>query len=592
MSDPTLVTQPAAQDSNTRSEGHQNGRMLGVVQYLPEEINTFEEQVRRFLAGEVDAQEFRAVRLKLGVYGQRQPGVQMYRVKIPYGRLTPEGLEALGYVAEHHTLLKRGHVTTRENVQFHFTQLTDSAEIMRHLGEVGGLTSREACGNTVRNVTACPLAGICPTEVFDPTPYIAAYVRYFVRHPLTQNFPRKWKTAFSACDHDGAIVPMHDLGFYARVRQENGVQRKGFEMHIGGGTSVQPLLAKKLFDFVPVEDFLRVSEAAMRIFNRSDELRKNKMKARIKVLIDRIGIDEFRRQVEEELKGEWASRDDNLASLMQVDPEEAEAPPHPDHYTPVPSNDEAFGEWLASNAVAQKQPGYYAVYVKVPLGNVSAEQFHALADIARRYTSGYVRTTQRQNLLLRWVPAESLYDVYLALKAINLAEPGANEFTDVVSCPGTESCSLGITTSMGMGEMLWGYLKELGIKDPLVRQIRINISGCPDGCGQHHVGNIGFHGAAMKNESGQIPAYEVFVGGSQVAPVRYGAHLKVKVPARRVPEAIKLMVESYVAGRRDGEKFNDFVDRVGPNAFEQLLAPLAVLPKLGPDTIQYYMDWN
>ena len=305
-----------------------------IIPVLPEEIDHFENEAKRFRSGDMDGAEFRAFRLRQGVYGQRQPDNQMMRVKVPLGRLTPDQLESLGRIARDYTPQKRGHITTRENVQYHFMNLDDAAEVMRTLGTTG-LGSREACSNTVRNVTSCPLTGVCPEEVFDPSPYAVAYIRNFVRRDFTHNMPRKWKTAFSGCTHDWVMTAIHDIGFHAVIREENGVERKGFRIVVGGGTSIQPLIAQELYDFVPVEDFLKVSEACLRVFNAADELRKNKMKARVKVLVNRIGIDAFREKVEQVMRDELADVTYDMDELSAGEYEEP-TPPPPADYPPFP----------------------------------------------------------------------------------------------------------------------------------------------------------------------------------------------------------------------------------------------------------------
>ena len=560
-----------------------------IIPVLSEEIDHFDNEAKRFRSGDLDAAEFRAFRLRQGVYGQRQPDNQMMRVKIPLGRMTPDQLETLGRIARDYTPLKRGHITTRENVQYHFVNLDDAAEVMRTLGATG-LGSREACGNTVRNVTSCPLAGVCADEVFDPSPYAVAYVRNFVRRDFTNNMPRKWKTAFSGCAKDCAMTAIHDIGFHSVIREVDGVERKGFRIVVGGGTSIQPLIAQELYDFVPVEDFLKVSEACLRVFNAADELRKNKMKARVKVLVNRIGIDAFREMVEKVMEEELADVTYDMDALMEGEDEPVVPPPAAD-YPPFPQDDAAFDRWLDSNVVRQKQDGYSAVFIKLRLGNVTDEQFFQLADISRDL-AGSIRMTPRQDMTLQWVPNNALHVLYEKLAAVGMADPGANELSDVVSCPGTESCSLGITSSQGLAGNLWDALSEYKAQDELARNIRINISGCPDGCGHHHLGNIGFHGAAIKVGNAQVPAYEVYIGGSQVEPVRIGHHLRVKVPSKRIEEAVKVIVDDYVANRNDGEIFNDYVDRVGAAPYEELLRPVSTVPELGRETIHYYIDWN
>ena len=560
-----------------------------VIPVIQEEIDHFEGEVKRFQSGELDAAEFRAFRLRQGVYGQRQPDKQMMRVKVPLGRMTPDQLDVLGAIARDYTPLKRGHITTRENVQYHFMNLDDAATVMRTLGETG-LGSREACSNAVRNVTSCPLTGVCPEEIFDPSPYAVAYVRQFVRQEYTHNMPRKWKAAFNGCTHDWVMTAIHDIGFHSVIREENGVERKGFRIVIGGGTSIQPLIAQELYDFVPVEDFLKVSEACLRVFNNADELRKNKMKARVKVLVNRVGIDEFRNMVEKVMREELADVTYDMDALTAGEYEEP-TPPPPTAYPATPTNDKDFDRWRDSNVIQQKQDGYSAVFIKLRLGNVTDEQFFQLADIAREL-AGSIRLTLRQDMVLQWVPNEGLYALYQKLSAVDMVEAGANELSDVVSCPGTESCALGITSSQGMAGNLWDALRDYKADDKLARAIRINVSGCPDGCGHHHMGNIGFQGAAMKNGSAQIPAYEVYMGGSQIAPVRIGKRLKVKIPSKRIEEAVHVIVDDYVENRKTDEIFNDYVDRIGVETYEGLLAPVSTVPPLDKDSIGYYIDWN
>ncbi|MSQ13993.1 MAG: nitrite/sulfite reductase [Dehalococcoidia bacterium] len=581
----TLVKEP-------RSGSGGNGRkFIEVLPYLPEEVDHFEDRTQAFLDGKADATEFRAFRLRQGVYGQRQPGVQMMRIKMPLGRLTAAQLEAVGRLARDFTETKRGHFTTRENVQLHFMKLEQSSEAIRILGEVG-LTTREACGNTVRNITGCPMQGVCSTEPFDVTPYAAAFGRFLVRHPVTQNMPRKFKPAFSGCDSDCAMTPMHDIGFIAKVQGG----RKGFKVVVGGGLSIMPRMAPTLYEFSPVEDFLRVSEAVVRVFNKSDELRKNRMKARIKVLVDRVGIEAFRTLVEEELKGDWAKKDFDLDTLGAMDDEEQEVRPGIPAAAVVKerAGDAGYREWKDSNVKPQKQPGYAVATIRVPMGNLTGDQFIALGKLVRDFAGDgpFIRTTFRQNLTFRWVRQAHLYALYLKLKEMGLGEAGADEIADVVSCPGTESCALGITASTLMGSYLTDFVKTMQITDPLARQVRINISGCPDGCGQHHLGNFGFQGAAMRNDSGQIPAYEVYIGGSQVQPIRVGHRLKTKVPSKRVPQAITMVMDEYMKGRKQGEIFNNWVDRMGVGYFEEMFTPLAEVPRMGRETIDLYIDYG
>ena len=563
-------------------------RSQSIIEIRPEEINDFELQVKRFQAGEWDETAFQAFRLKQGVYGQRQPDAQMLRIKVPFGGLTADQLDALGEGAAKFAPLHKGHVTTRENFQLHHIKIEDTPAFMRLIGDVG-LSTREACGNTVRNVTGCPMAGVCADEPFDVTPYAAAYTRYFVRHPFTQALPRKLKTAFSGCERDCAITAIHDMGFIPKIVDG----QFGFKVLTGGGTSIMPKIAPTLYEFVGVDEYLKVTEAVIRIFHRSDELRKNRMKARIKFLIARIGIDEFRDMVDEELKEPWAQKSFDPTSLLFIEDESKDAPVipsggyHTNGYLPD------FQQWVDSNVEAQKQDGYRVVTVKLPLGDIQAEQFHQLADLSRKYAGGRARITHQQNIAFRWVPEQALYEVWEELNRIGLGDSGAHEISDVVACPGTDSCKLGITSSMGLGRAVSDAIAEMETKDPLVKQMHVKMSGCPNGCGQHHIADIGFHGAASKAPGGQVPAYELFLGGSyDEGDARIGLRTKTKVPAKRMPEAVKRLVEFYQEQRNEGELFKDFAARLGAPAFEPILQEFKEVGELNRDTIDTYIDWD
>jgi len=558
-----------------------------IIEVLPEEISAFEEQVKRFQAGEWNDNDFMAFRLRQGVYGQRQADAQMFRVKVPFGGLTADQLDALGVVAERFAPLNKGHVTTRENFQFHHLKLEDAAEAMRVIGDVG-LSSREACGNTVRNVTGCAQAGVCAEEPFDVTPYAAAYSRYFVRHPYTQALPRKIKTAFSGCERDCAITSIHDMGFIPRIKDG----KRGFKVLTGGGTSIMPRLAPTLYEFIPVEEYLKVTEAVIRVFHSSDELRKNRMKARIKFLIDRIGIDEFRPMVEEEMKKAWAQRSFDPTPLLFLEDESKDAPSLDGTYA-ADGDAPEFEEWVESNVETQRQDGYHVVTVKLPLGDIQADQFHQLAELSRSHAGGRARITHQQNLAFRWVPEQALQEVWSELNRIGLGESGAHEISDIVSCPGTDSCKLGITASMGLGRAIEDTIAGMDTTDPLVRQMHVKMSGCPNGCGQHHIADIGFHGAAMKGPGGQVPAYELFLGGSyDNADSRLALRVKTKVPAKRMPEALRLVVDYYKEHRDADEPFKDFVQRVGPAVFEPILSELGDVPELDRESLHQYIDWD
>ena len=573
-------------------------KLPSVIQYKDEDILEYEEKTRSFRQGDINDIDFMSFRVRIGVYGQRQADSQMIRIKIPGGLLHADQLDALGEITERLAPLKKGHLTTRENIQIHHLKLEEAAEAMRILQGVG-LSTKEACGNTVRNVTACPLVGLDPQQAFDIQPYLGAYARRFVRRDFTHHMPRKIKTAFSCGDHDCAVTPMHDVGFIARTREENGHVRKGFKIVVGGGTSIQPLKAQTLYEFVPVEEFLKISEAALRVFNQTAWLRKNKMKARIKVLIHAEGIDSFREKVEEELRQDWAQDYPGVEDFLFEYDEQADAPELPADHLVGHEDDAAFQAWRETNVTPQREDGYNFVGVTVPQGDLTPDQFRALADIARSHAASTVRITAEQNLVYRWVPQGLLFEFHQALEAAGLGEDGMDRITDVTSCPGTDSCKLGITSSMGLNTAISNALKSPNgntelLSDPLIQKIHVKMSGCPNGCGRHHVADIGFHGAAMKGAGGQqVPAYEVFLGGSyEGGDVRYGVRPRGRIPAKRVKDALFDILRYYQEHRDEGEAFKDFTARVGKEPFEGVIASFAEVPALGRDTIDLYMDYD
>src|SRR5918998_1165046 len=413
--------------------------------------------------------------LEQDVYGQRQADVQMIRVKLPMGGLNPQQMEAFADGIEKYVPLRKGHITTRQNIQMHHVPLPEAAKLIRELGDAG-LSSREGCGNTVRNVTGDPWAGVCENELFDPTPYLGAYVRYFVRHPTTQLMPRKVKTAFTATDEDRAITGIHDIAYIPRI-------------------------APTLREFVTADDgeYLKVAEAVFRVYDRQDWLRPNRARARLKVFVDKYGIEELARQVDEELEGDWvAERDFDPTPLLFIDDEEGGAPPPPATYASPNGDGTEYERWAAVSVAPQRQAGFSTVQIKVVRGDLTPEQFRGLAEIMRKYSGGYARTTVHQNLLLRWVRDETTYEVWQALTALGLGDAGVDEINDVISCPGTDSCKLGITSSMGLNHAVRERVEAMNITDPLTRRVHIKMSGCPNGCSQHHIANIGFYGASIK----------------------------------------------------------------------------------------------
>ena len=523
----------------------------------------------------------------------------MIRVKLPFGGITPEQLERFADVIERYVPLNKGHVTTRQNIQMHHIPLPDAELAIRALGEAG-LSSREGCGNTVRNVTGDPWAGVAQDELFDLTPYAGAYVRYFVRHPTTQAMPRKIKTAFDASPGGRAISEIHDIAYRARIKQSDDPAHpgevRGVQMLVGGGTSIMPRKAPVLYEFVELEngDYLKIAEAVFRIFDRQDWLRVNRARARIKVFVDKFGIDELRRQVEEELRGDWvAERDFSIEHRLFLDDERESAPAPPTSYGSPNGDLSEFERFRGANVRAQKQEGFVTVEAKIVRGDLTPEQFRGLAQIVRDYSGGYARTTVQQNLVLRWVREESVYDVWRALSELGLGGAGAREINDVVSCPGTDSCKLGITSSMGLNKAIEERIEAMGISDPLTRAIHIKMSGCPNGCGQHHVGSIGFYGASIKVGEHTIPAYIPHVGGVfEGEGIEFGQRLKLRLPAKRVPEAIERWLRHYESTRAEGEEWRAFVERVGTPELEGLVKDLSLPVDFGLETMGQFIDWN
>ncbi len=566
-----------------------------VIPILQREYDDFKTEATKFLAGETEEDEFIKFRLKQGVYGQRQPDVQMIRVKLPFGGITPEQLESFADVIEKYVPLRKGHITTRQNIQMHHIPLPEVELAIRELGETG-LSSREGCGNTVRNVTGDPWAGVAKDELFDMTPYVGAYVRYFVRHPTTQAMPRKIKTAFDGSPQDRAISGIHDIAFRARAREIDGREVRGAEMLVGGGTSIMPRVAPALYDFVELDngEYLKIAEAVFRIFDRQDWLRVNRARARIKVFVDKYGIDELRRQVEEELEGEWVGeRDFSVEHTLFLDDERESAPAPPQSHGSPNGDLSEFERFRSTNVQEQKQDGFVTVEAKVTRGDLTPEQFRGLAQIVRDHAGGYARTTVQQNLLLRWVREECVYDVWRALSELGLGEPGSREIADVVSCPGTDSCKLGITSSMGLNQAVQERIESLQLDDELTRQIHIKMSGCPNGCSQHHVADIGFYGASIKVGEHTIPAYIPHVGGVyEGGEVSFGQRLKLRLPAKRVPEAIERWIRHYESERADGEAFGAFAKRVGTGELEGLVKDLSMPVDFGLETMNQFIDWN
>jgi sulfite reductase (ferredoxin) len=565
-----------------------------IIPIIEREFDDFDNEAEQFLGGRLAEDQFIGFRLKQGVYGQRQPDVQMVRIKLPFGGVTPEQMDMLATVVEKYAPLNKGHVTTRQNIQIHHVPLRDMESLIREISAVG-LSSREGCGNTVRNVTGDPWAGVAADEIFDPTAHGTAYVRYFVRHPTTQLMPRKIKTSFTGSEADRAISGIHDIAFLAR--EQEGV--KGFEVRVGGGTSIMARVAPTLYEFVEADngDYLKVAEAVFRIFDRQEWLRVNRARARIKVLVDKIGMDAFRELVDEELEGDWVAEREFGPELVErlrfAHDEEANAPEPP--LAPASPNGDRteFDRFVDANVEPQRQDGFNTVEVKIDRGDLTPEQFRGLGAIMREFSGGNARSTVQQNFVLRWVRDESLYDVWARLGELGLGEAGPREITDTVSCPGTDSCKLGITSSMGLNRAIKERVEAMEIEDELSKRIHIKMSGCPNGCSQHHIANIGFYGASLKVGGRQMPAYIPHIGGNyEGGEVIYGTRLKSRLPAKRVPEAVERWIRLYEGERAEGEEFNAFAERAGAERFEAEVKDLTMPAEFSLETMQQFIDWQ
>ena len=552
------------------------------------EIEEFEDWVERFLAQEIHDEKFKRFRLQHGIYGQRQKGVHMVRVKIPSGGLSPNQLLGLAELADRYSTGK-GHVTTRQDMQFHFVKLPDVPKAMRLLAGVG-LTTREACGNTVRNVTACHMAGVCPTELFDVIPFSKAVSRHLLRNPVCQSLPRKFKISFSGCQSSCGLAAIHDIGFIAEKRNSEGKTEYGFKVFVGGGLGSHPKLAKLYADFIPMQEVFPLCEAILKVFDREGD-RKTKSKARMKFVIERFGFEAFKEMVAAELKV--------LQALGKQYPALPKIEARQILHDPVSSgnghsNEPDFAVWKEMNVSRQPQPGYLAVQVKLRVGDISSAQLRALAPIAARYAAGQVRNTREQNMALHWVREEDVYALYKELCGIGLGDAGAEKVVDVVACPGTDSCNLGLTASMGLGRAISDELNaKLGDYADL-DGIRIRISGCPNSCGQHHISSIGFHGVGKKLHGKLAPHYQLHLGGVVDGNRAEVGAAKIKLPAKNIPAATLELLTLYRQERKEGESFVSFLDRAGREAVSRRLERFTDLPEpsLQPDGYRDYDSEN
>jgi sulfite reductase beta subunit-like hemoprotein len=573
-----------AQESLTR-EGFEASH----EQTVRTEIETFRERAAAFLAGQISENEFRPFRLKHGIYGQRQAGVQMVRCKIPTGMLTVPQTEQMAHIADEFGGGKC-HLTTRQNMQYHFVPLARVADLMHLLADVG-LTNREACYNTVRNVTTCPWAGLAPSEVFDVRPYAQKVAYAFLRKDLTGNLPRKFKFAFDGCaGKDCVQAAINDVGLRAVIRDG----KRGFRMTVGAGLGPLPVEAQVLDEFLPEEMLIHKCEAVLRVFNKHGN-RQNKFKARLKFVMRERGFDWLKEQIEAEYRNILESGGIPMPEMVPEGFGGYQSQPHPlgaGALLPVvntsTTGDGEYDRWLETNVSEQKQTGYATVLVKVNQGNLTGTQLRGVARIAGNVGDGLVRTTVDQNLLLGFIPLGKLPGLHAALQELGLGSAGASEIDDVVTCPGAYSCNLGITKAMSLGEALEAMVSEYS--DAAVRSLSIKISGCPNSCGHHWIGNIGFYGNARKIDGKEIPYYQMLLGGGkdEEGITRFGLAVQ-SIPARLAPEAVRRVLDHYVAHRVNGESFRQYVLRHKVETFRQMTNDLAKPPEIEPEM---YQDWG
>jgi len=550
---------------------------------VEKDILDLEKKIRLFRDGKIDDDKFRSLRLARGVYGQRQPGVQMVRIKLPLGRVTTKQLRRIAEVSDEYAS-RNLHATTRQDIQIHFVSLDRTPQMWATL-EKDQVTTREACGNTVRNITASPDAGINPNEPFDISPYAYETFQYFLRNPICQEMGRKFKISFSSSDDDTAFAFIHDVGFIPKLRKTEHGEERGFKVVIGGGLGANPLLAITAFEFLEEDQIIPFTEILLRIFDRYGE-RNRRMKARFKFLLDEIGIDKLRELIEEEKKAlKYSSYKINLnilppQTIATVKDEEV-----------LITDSVKFEKWKTTNTFSQKQEGFFGVYVKLPLGNLSSDDARKFADIVDRYASNELRVTVNQGYLIRFVSEKALKPLYVALDAMKLAEPGFDSVADVTACPGTDSCNLGISDSYGIALALEKVVKEEYPDLIYNNDIKIKISGCPNSCGQHGLASIGLHGSTIKDKEGKVlPSLVVLLGGGKLKNGEGIISDKIiKIPSKRGPQALRLLLNDYEANSHEGEYYHDYFKRMDRKHFYDLLKPLSVITNLVPDE---YIDWG
>lgn len=567
----------------TFRDGIENINLSHSNSIVIKEIIELGDKIQQFKQGAIPEDKFKSFRLARGVYGQRQAGVQMIRIKIPFGRITPAQLDRISAVSDEYSNGKL-HLTTRQDIQIHHVSLDRTPELWEQLAQ-DDITLREACGNTVRNVTASPTSGIDPREIFDVGPHADLVFRYFLRKPFAQELGRKIKISFSNNELDDAYSFIHDFGFIAQIK--NGL--KGFKVLIGGGLGAQPHLALLATPFLPEGELLPFIESAIRVFDRHGE-RNNRNKARLKYLIQKVGLETFNRWMDEERAGldrssfEPYQPAELYATLPPLTEQVAIEPLLHQH----PNSD--FTQWVKTNVIEQKQTGYYGAYVQIPLGNLDTHQARQLAQLARQYSSNDIRITINQNLLFRFVPAVNLYPLYLGLKEIRLNRAGQGSTADITACPGTDTCNLAISNSTHVALVIEQLIRDEFHELLSETRLNIKISGCMNSCGQHGLAEIGLHGSSIKTPSGTLPALQLLLGGGNLGSGRGKVSEKViKFPSKRILDVLRTVLTNYQDNHHEDESFATYYERQGNRYFYDLLKPLAEVENPAADA---YLDWG
>lgn len=553
---------------------------VNIPQADKEDIVELKERIDQFTSGKEDEEKFKLYRLTRGVYGQRQQGVQMFRIKIPYGKITAEQLVACADVSDKYATGNL-HLTTRQDIQLHYVKLKDTPDVWVGLTSAG-LTGREACGNTVRNLTASVEAGIDPDEPFDITPYAHATAYYFLRYPVCQEMGRKIKPAFSSSDKDTAYTYFHDFGFIPKLNEKG---EKGFKVVVGGGLGAQSIQAPTAHEFLPTDKIIPFMEAGLRVFDKHGE-REKRHKARMKFLVKKLGIEGFMALVNEQMKS-------IKHQSYPIDENIIEHATAPEYFEPtaVEITDKAkYDLFLKTNIYNQKQSEYKGVFVKVLLGDLSSDTARDLAPIVKKYAADDIRITLNQGLLLRFVHPDHLPELFVALDELGLAEPGFDSLADITACPGTDTCNLGVTNSTGLAKRLEGLVRDEFPEYLEDQSIKIKISGCMNSCGQHMAANIGFHGSSIKKENKVIPAQQIVLGGGfdkDGQPLI--AERIIKLPTKRIPEAVRTILGHYKENKVTGEAFNEYYLRYGKKGYYDVLKHLNDISTLGETD---FFDWG